>query len=150
MTILKRSNRLFPYTFDKLFADDFFALSSNKSCSPKFSRKNTPATNIQKTKEGYLVDIIAPGWKKENFQIELNKNILNISTKEEETNNEETETYTRREFRQSSFTKSFTLDLDSLDIEKIAANYQGGILSLSIPNKEKQEEETTKRTIEIN
>lgn len=149
MTVLKRSNNLFPFAFDKFFADDFFTLNSNKSCSPKFSHKNTPATNIQKTKEGYVVDLIAPGWKKENFQVELNKNVLSISTKEEDTNNEETETYTRREFRQRSFTRSFTLDLDSLDIEKIAANYQGGILSLSIPNKEKKEEEITKRTIEI-
>lgn len=149
MTILKRKNQFFPQSFEKLFADDFFTLARSKAYRPSSFYQQAPATNIQKTKDAYVVDIVAPGRKKENFDIQLDKDVLSISIKEETESEGEKGQYTRREFKQREFEQHFTLDLGSLDVENISASYEGGILRLEIPKKAVEAEEETKRRIQI-
>ncbi len=122
-------------TWSSLF-DDFF----NRDLTSVFSQNfNTgislPKVNIKETADAYFVEMAVPGLKKSDFQIDLENQLLSISTEVEEKSEEKEENYTRREFGYSSFKRSFTLP-ETVDEEKIKANYKEGILSIHLPKKE--------------
>jgi HSP20 family protein len=96
---------------------------------------NVPAVNITERKDDYLVSLAAPGLKKEDFKINLEGNMLTISSEKEEKNEEKDEKYTRQEYSYSSFERSFTLP-DEVNQDKIDAHYQDGVLNLVLPKKE--------------
>ena len=78
-----------------------------------------------------------PGMKKEDFQIEVNNNVLTIRSEvKNEQEKKEGETYTRREFSYQSFYRSFNLNHQEVDESKIKATYKDGILSVVLPKKE--------------
>lgn len=96
----------------------------------------SPSTNILETNEAFQLQVAIPGVKKEDVKIDLEKNILNISSeKEVEETDNENEKYTRREFAYGTFCRSFTLP-DTIDIDNIKAEVKDGILSVTLPKKE--------------
>lgn len=137
MTLVKRNGNLlntFPMLFDDFFNRDLMNWRTNN-----FSDTNTtiPAVNIKETAENYAVEVAAPGMTKKDFKVELDGNVLTISS--EKTNREsenEGERYARREFSYQAFQRSFTLQKDVVDIDKIEAKYENGLLLLLIPKKE--------------
>jgi len=97
---------------------------------------NAPAVNICETNDNYELEFNAPGRKKEDFKITVDKNILTVSffeKKEEQT--EEKRQFIKREFGTQSFKRSFTLD-EKINAEGINARYENGILYLTLPKKE--------------
>ena len=75
--------------------------------------------------------------EKKDFKIELDGNMLEISSeKQEEFENKENENYSRREFSYKSFYRSFHLPKEVVDADKIKAKYENGLLHLSIPKKD--------------
>jgi len=94
-----------------------------------------PAVNITEQKNEYLVSLAAPGLKKEDFKIGVEGNMLTISSKKEENKEEKDKKFTRKEYSYSSFSRSFTLP-EEVNQEKIEANYQDGVLKISLPRKE--------------
>jgi len=98
----------------------------------------------------YEVEMAAPGMKKEDFKIELDNNVLTISSEKREESQEgnENERYSRREFSYQSFQRSFALPKEVVDEDKIKAHYSDGMLQLSIPKKEKAKQKQP-RKIEI-
>jgi HSP20 family protein len=119
---------------DQFFNNDFFDWSNRN-----FSVTNTtlPAVNIKEDNDKFQVEVAAPGLKKEDFKIEVNHNMLSISSekREEKTEGQEGGSYTRREFSYQSFVRSFSLP-ESVDADKIEASYNDGVLVLNIPKKE--------------
>ncbi|TAE75183.1 MAG: Hsp20/alpha crystallin family protein [Bacteroidetes bacterium] len=98
---------------------------------------HAPAVNVKENSNQFLIEVVAPGFKKEDFQIQLENNLLTISAEiktEGETKNED-EKYTRKEFHLHNFKRSFNLP-KSADTENINANYNNGILEISITKKE--------------
>jgi HSP20 family protein len=89
--------------------------------------------NITESKSGYEIEIAAPGFLKEDFKINLEKNLLTISA---EVNSEaETDKKTiRNEFKKQSFQRSFTID-ENVETENISAQYVNGILTLNLQKK---------------
>ena len=88
----------------------------------------------------------APGMKKEDFKIELENNILTISSEKEEEHEEDgKEKYSRREYSYESFQRSFNLPKEVVDEEKIEAHYKNGVLQLTIPKKEKAKQKPPKK-----
>ena len=73
--------------------------------------------------------------EKADFKINLENNVLTISSEKQEEQKEEQDKYTRREFAYRAFQRSFTLP-DSADSEKIEAKYENGVLQVNIPKKE--------------
>lgn len=134
------------------FFNDFFTNDWMDWSSRNYSRTNTslPAVNIAEDKDCFLVEMAAPGLQKSDFNIEVNNNLMTISCEKKEVNEdkENGETYTRREFSYQSFTRSFTLP-ESVDCDKISANYEKGILHVSIPKKEEAKPKPI-RSISIN
>jgi len=144
MTLIKRTDNWIPSVFDDLFNTDWF---EDRRTLSRLG-KNIPAVNVKETENSFLVEVAAPGKKKEDFKIELNHNLLSISSEtKEEHKSEEKEKFTRREFSYSSFKRSFTLP-DSIDNSKIKANYENGVLKIELPKREEAKIETN-RLIEI-
>jgi HSP20 family protein len=71
------------------------------------------------------VSLAAPGMKKEDFKIDVDGNMLTISSEKEETKEEKEKKFTRKEYNYSSFSRSFTLP-DEVNKEKIDAKYEDG------------------------
>ena len=116
--------------------DDFFNRDLTSVFSQNFNTGITlPKVNIKETADAYFVEMAVPGLKKSDFQIDLENQLLSISTEVEEKSEEKEENYTRREFGYSSFKRSFTLP-ETVDEEKIKADYKEGILSIHLPKKE--------------
>lgn len=134
MALVQFQSRSFEQTFNNLVDDFFFntpSLIRNDAVNKGFGHA-VPA-NILQTENGYELQLIAPGFEKDAFKINLEKGLLTVSAafKTEEAQNEK---YVRREFRLQSFKRSFTLD-ESIDAEKIEARYHNGVLALHLPRK---------------
>lgn len=101
------------------------------------SMSNRVPVNIRETDKTYEMEAVAPGLSKDDFSVSMENNLLTISFEHKEENKEENkqEGYLRQEYRQRSFSRSFTLD-DTVDAEKISAQYIDGVLKVSIPKKE--------------
>lgn len=94
------------------------------------------AANIKEDETAYHIELAAPGLKKEDFAISLNNNQLTISAKQEDSKEEKTENYTRKEFSYTSFERSFRLP-KNINSEQIQAAYTDGILKIELPKVEK-------------
>ncbi|MFQ5448105.1 MAG: Hsp20/alpha crystallin family protein [Saprospiraceae bacterium] len=137
MTLIKNGSSLFP-AFPRLF-DDFFTKNLMDWSFDNFSLTNTtlPSVNIRETNDDFLVEMAAPGMTKKDFKIELDNEILKItSEKQEEQEMKENERVTRREFSYQSFQRSFHLPKSVVDESKIKAKYVDGILRIVIPKRE--------------
>ena len=109
------------------FENDLFKHKNNN---------NVPAVNIQEDEKQFLLELAVPGLKKDDFKIDLENQVLTISSEIKEETEETENNYTRREFVYTSFSRSFTLP-KSIVAEKIKADYKDGILKISLPkNKE--------------
>ena len=112
-----------------------------------------PSINITEEKDQYKVEMAVPGLKKEDFNIDIDGNVITISSeKESETrdgeNGKERNGYSRREYNYSSFSRSFTIP-DYADTDRIVAKYNDGILRLNIPKKpEAQKNNNHKITVQ--
>lgn len=113
---------------DNLFYD---ASTSGRSFS------KLPAVNVAETAEGFQVEFAVPGFGKEDFKINVEKDVLTVSGEHKAENLEESKKYSRKEFSYSSFKRSFTLP-ETVDVNKIEANYKDGVLSLVVGKKEEE------------
>lgn len=95
----------------------------------------TPSANVQENEDNFKLEIAVPGYSKKDFRIDLEKDLLTISSEKEENKENENMTYTRREFGYGNFCRSFTLP-ETIDSENIKADYKNGILSITLPKKE--------------
>ena len=103
-----------------------------------------PAVNIKEENDKFVLELAAPGMKKDDFKINLDNYQLTISAETKSEKKEKEDSYTRREFVYNSFSRSFTLP-KTIDIDKIKADYRNGILDIVLPKKE----EETKLTKQI-
>src|SRR5256714_3702956 len=134
---LTRRNDFFPSVpslFNDLFTKDIWDWGQGNSSS---TNTTIPAINVKETNDNFEVEVAAPGMKKDDFKVELDGNMLTISSEtKSEWEDKEGEKYTRREFSYQSFQRSFQLPRDVVDENKIQAKYDNGVLHLVIPKKE--------------
>jgi HSP20 family protein len=104
---------------------------------------NVPAVNITEQKDDYLVSLAAPGLKKEDFKIDVDGNMLTISSEKEDSREEKDKKFTRKEYSYSSFSRSFTLP-EEINKEKIEARYEDGVLKISLPRREEAKKPSAK------
>jgi HSP20 family protein len=131
-----------PLLFDDLFSKDIFNWGLSN-----FSDTNTtlPGVNIKETADNFKVEVAAPGMSKKDFKIELDGNMLSISSeKRDEREDKEDGKYTRKEFSYQSFYRTFNLPKDVVDADKIQAQYENGLLQLLIPKKEEAKQKPPK------
>jgi HSP20 family protein len=141
MNVIKRNAANgFPIVMDQFFKDILGGTQYNHT--------NLPLVNIKETETAFSLDVIAPGLKKESFNIEVEKDLLTISSEvKTETTDDKDGKFTRREFRTASFKRSFKLP-ENVKADEINAAYQDGILSVILPKKE-EAAQPSKRLIDI-
>lgn len=133
MTQVRSKNENFTPT---LFGDIFdSAKFFGKNWLEKEFGQLFPAVNIKESNKDFSLEFAVPGFKKEDFKVTVENDVLNISAETKEEKNEENKKFTRKEFSYNSFSRSFSLP-ENVNTEHIDAKYENGILNLSIPKKE--------------
>ncbi|WP_443740787.1 Hsp20/alpha crystallin family protein [Treponema berlinense] len=125
-----------------LFNDLFNDFGDDGYTMPAFSYKkmfHMPKVDVKESKENYTLTMDMPGKTDKDVDIELNQNVLTVSSKDEvkkeEKSDKKDETkWLIRERTVSSFKRSFTLP-DDVDSEKLTANVKDGVLTVSMPRK---------------
>lgn len=139
MLPMLRRKSTFPSLVDEFFGKDMF---------PGFfdyeTMVSTPAVNVIEGKDDYRIEVAAPGLDKDDFKIDLDNNVLTISSEKEMKKEEDEDKFMRREFSYSTFTRSFVLP-DAADGEKISAKHKDGVLNISIPKKEEAKEKPARQ-----
>ena len=126
-----KNNAFVPGIFnlmDRFLADDFQAGTTHSNV----------AVNILEGDSSYVLEVIAPGMKKEDFKIAIEKDLLTISFEKKESTEAKTEKFVRKEFALNSFKRSFALN-EKLNVDGITARYENGILQVEIPKAEVKE-----------
>ena len=140
------SNQNFP-TLSNWLEDIFNRDDSSVFTSNYNTGITLPKVNIKETADAFMVEMAVPGLKKSDLQLDIDNQTLSISTERKEESEHREDNYTRREFGYSSFKRIFTLP-DSVNDEKINANYQDGILNIHLPKKEEAKQKPA-RNIKI-
>lgn len=132
MTVVKRFNHPFA-AFDDFFQSgvDRFFINEHKS--------KGPAVNVKETSNSYDIDVVAPGYQKDDFKLKVEKDTLSISVKVEGAAGKEVgkdqSKWIRSEYKLTSFTRSFQLP-ENVEVDAIEAKYEDGLLKLSLPKME--------------
>ena len=123
--------------FDDAFVKDFF-----------HGHSAVPATNIKETSEKFVIELLAPGRKKEDFNLELKERNLIISAVQKEEVSVEGEKYTKREFKTNAFRREFRLP-NTLNVDAISAQYEGGVLFVNLPKLDETKQAELVKKIQV-
>lgn len=127
--------------------DNFFFENNGNLFRNNYETFSIPSVNIIENLPNFVIELAAPGLRKEDFTIEVEDDSLIIASKKVEEKTEFPDSqYKRKEFNFKSFKRSFTLP-ESIDTEKIQANYENGVLKITLPKLE--EKKALKKMVEI-
>lgn len=132
MNLVKRNHsnsNVFPSLMEEFFRPDWMGGVQNGNTA------SVPPVNIRETDTAFEVELSAPGKSKNDFNIELDNDMLTISAEYNNETTTEEGKFTRKEFSHSSFKRAFTLP-ETVKEEDIKASYENGILKISLPKKE--------------
>lgn len=124
--------------FNNFFKNDYHE-DYAKSCDSK------PATNVFETEAAFKIEVLLPGFTKEDLNLNVHNNLLTIKVEKEKEEKSEEFKYAHREFGASNFEKQYRLP-KSVDVEKINAKFENGVLNVELP---KKEEALEKAPVEI-
>jgi HSP20 family protein len=131
------TRRTFSPFLSNLFDDDFFPVLTNRTSS-------MPAVNIKENEKSFLLELAVPGMDKKNLKIDINEDVLTISSESNNESEEEKDGYKRKEFSYLSFCRSFYIP-DNVNKDKIEANYKDGILNVELPKVEEEKNKITRQ-----
>jgi len=130
-TITKRNFR--PFYMSNFFDDDLFPAITRRTSS-------TPAVNIREDEKNYFLELAIPGIDKKDLKIDINEDVITVSSEIKNESEEDKDGYKKKEFSYSSFCRSFFIP-ENVTRDTIEAKYKDGILSVELP---KQEEDKKK------
>nr|ABD75775.1 putative small heat shock protein [uncultured bacterium] len=138
--MLARINRRYvPAYWDDFFNDNFF-----QSMNDYTTEGNTPAVNVAEDEKEYRIEIAVPGLSKKEVKIDLENDVLTISSERKEDKEEQKSSYMRREFLYNQFKRSFQLP-ETVDQEKIHATHEAGIVTIELPKKQEMVQKAPKQ-----
>jgi HSP20 family protein len=137
-SLLRSNGNVFPSVpslFDDFFMRDWLDWSNANRKTPGTS---LPAVNVSETNDDFKIEVAAPGMKRDDFKVELDNNVLTITSERENNQDQKDDSgnYVRREFSYMSFQRSFALPENKVHGDKISAKYVDGILHVTVPKKE--------------
>ena len=144
-----RSNSILP-AVSRFLDDDWNQLFDWRNRNFSATTTTLPSVNVRETGDEFVVEMAAPGMKKEDFQIELHNDVLTIRSEHKHENEQQDDNgqYSRREFSYQSFQRSFNFNNRVVDDAQINATYRDGILRLTLPKREEAREKPA-RQIEV-
>jgi len=139
MIPMLRNKRFLPSFDDDVFGKDlmrdFFDFESNPS---------VPDVNVREDKDKYTIEVAAPGLDKKDFNVDVQNNVLTISSEKESKDEDKEENFLRREFSYTSFHRSFSLP-ETVKVEDIKAKHEKGVLYVEMPKKKEAVEQASKK-----
>jgi HSP20 family protein len=147
MSLIKLNRRRFPWLndgvpswldADEFLADDFF-----------LNERNVPAMNVKENKTNFEIELAIPGFSKNEIEVVLENDLLQVSAKKSEEKKEDKEGYSRKEFSYNQFERKLQLPVSVDSSEKVKAVYNNGILKLELLKKE-EAKTTPKKLIQVN
>ena len=138
-SLVNRTENPFLDLARRFFDNDFEYLPSTLG-------KNSGLSNVSENEKEYLVEVSAPGLKKEDIKIEVENDVLKISSTVENEKEEKNEGYYRKEFFKSSFERNFSIPKGA-NKDEISATMTDGILNVVIPKLKEEKKENIKITI---
>ncbi len=126
--LVKRHSNYLPTLVNDFWGEDLF---------PNFEQEwsLTPAVNIIEGDQEFKVEVAAPGLNKDDFTVNVEKNVLEISAEKKDEKEIKEKKYLRKEFNYSQFKRTFSLP-GYVDAEKIKATHKDGVLTVEIPKRD--------------
>ena len=139
--MIRKPNHLMdiPSIFDDFFVNDWNSGSQ--------SRMRMPAVNVLENENEFKLELSVPGFSKEDFSVELENDVLSISSELSSENESSADGYTRKEFSRYSFKRNFTLPLEKVETDGIDVKYENGILAVSIPKREEAKAKPARKLV---
>ena len=137
MNLIRKQQNFLPFVFDNFFRDTWDIMPAINN--------NHPATNIKESDKDFIIEFAIPGKSNDDFEVELDKNLLTIKSNGSVSENEYN--YMQQQFNFSTFSKSYELP-DSVDLNKIDSHYRNGMLTVILP-KRKEFHTQPKRLISV-
>ena len=134
MTLVKFANTQKNNALNPLFTDVFDSILNDTFLGERLVSR-VPAVNIAETDNEFHIELAVPGLKKEDFKINLEKNLLSVSAEKKTESQTTDKKYSKREYSYNSFVRSFNLP-DSADHARVDAAYTDGVLTISVAKKE--------------
>ena len=141
MGLIKYNSNDYRPTSFRSFVDKFFNDEFVGGSLPTFS----PKVDIAETDNEFEVQLHVPGMKKEDFNIDLNKDQITISGERKFKDEKKEKNFHSVESYYGTFNRTFYLP-EVVNKEKIGASYEDGILTINLP---KDEKKATKKQIAI-
>ena len=131
------TRRTFSPFLSNIFDDDFIPVMANRTSS-------MPAVNIREDEKNFILELAVPGMEKNDLKIDINEDVLTISSETKNETEENKDGYKRKEFSYSSFCRSFYIP-ENVNREKIGASYKDGILNVELPKQEVEKNKITRQ-----
>jgi len=133
MALIRTFTPRYPSSMERFLDEDLRDLFRSNFSS---TETTVPAVNVKETDDEFRIEVAAPGMKKDDFKVNLEDNLLTVSSEHKEETKEEEEKYARREFSYQSFQRTFTVPENMVDGTQIDAKYHDGILQIKLPKLE--------------
>jgi HSP20 family protein len=152
-TSKKESNKTMDSNFNGLptlpsWFDDILGKGFTSEYLSNFNTGITlPAVNVIESNDEFILEMAVPGFKKSDFQVNIDNNILSISAEIDSENNQTAGNYTRREFGYATFKRTFDIP-ETVETDHIFAKYNDGILKITLPKRDEAKKKPVK-TIQI-
>lgn len=137
-TINDEINSILNKNFDSLFPEFIFSGEMDKFAMP---------VEIHEKDDVYKIKAELPGVKKEDLEIDLDKNHVSIKAKKHEEHQEDTKSYRKSEFRYGDFSRVIYFPQE-INLEETKAKLEHGILCIKAPKIQPEKAEVKKLEIE--
>jgi HSP20 family protein len=141
MTLVSMQRKPQLVTFNNFMSDLFAPFASNIREEHQNGFGSYAPVNIRETEKGFALELVAPGFRKEDLKINLENDLLTISAEGKAEEGQKTDKLIRSEYKFRSFKRSFTVS-DKIDANNIEAKYENGVLTLHLPKKEEAKAST--------
>jgi HSP20 family protein len=125
-----RTRSMFPNWIDEFFGNDFVS-----NYNDNVANVSVPSVNVVEKADKFVIEVAAPGLKKDDFQIEIDNGVLKISSEKKQEQENKDEKILRREFSYCSFKRTFSLP-ETIEVDKVEAKHENGILYVQLPKRD--------------
>ena len=114
--------------FDRFFEPTFFPLGSPRTLETLWE----PTLDLSETEKEFVVRLEAPGMARDDFDVDLDRNLLTLSGKRELRKEEKGEDYLWQERQEGRFVRTIRLPAQVQE-NKVEAAYTDGVLIVKLP-----------------
>lgn len=93
----------------------------------------SPSLNMTESDTAYTIEVEIPGVAEDDVEVILAQNMLTIKGEKKAEQEEKTDNYYHLERRYGSFCRNIPLPSNSVDQDKVAASFDKGILTITLP-----------------